>query len=131
MTDEKRQGAGCRKIFRQICFLPHFCVSVILLRCGFQQDNFLDFPFSMFLLFLEAVVKAALFVAEEVRAIQAVINLHRLSQTPSTYLTKPQEKYTPAHRNKSERQTSYLPSSVFVFFGGFYTSASLHIPSLI
>ena len=85
----------------------------------------------MFLLFWEAVVKAALFVAEEVRAIQAVINPHRLSQTPSTYLTKPQEKYTPAHRNKSERQTSYLPSSVFVFFGGFYTSASLHIPSLI
>ena len=74
MTDEKRQGAACRKGFRQICFLPHFCVSVILPKCGFQQDNFSDFSFSMFFLLLEAVVKAALFVVGEVGAIQVVIN---------------------------------------------------------
>ena len=74
MTDEKGQGAVCRKGFRQICFLPHFCVSVILPRYGFQQDNFSDFSFSMFFLLLEAVVKAALFVVGEVGAIQVVIN---------------------------------------------------------
>ena len=74
MTNEKRQGAICRKGFRQICFLPHFCVSVILPKCGFQQDNFSDFSFSMFFLLLEAVVKAALFVVGEVGAIQMVIN---------------------------------------------------------
>jgi len=74
MTDEKRQGAVCRKGFRQICFLPLFCVSVILARYGFQQDNFSDFSFSMFFLLLEAVVKAALFVVEEVGAIQVVTN---------------------------------------------------------
>ena len=38
-------------------------------------------------------------------------SLTRISPTPPTYLTKPQEKYTPA-----ERQTSYLSSSVFVFY---------------
>ena len=42
-------------------------------------------------------------------------SLTRLSPTPPTYLTKPQEKYTPA-----ERQTSYLSFPVFVFLGGFY-----------
>ena len=74
MTDEKRQGAVCQKGFRQICFLPLFCISVILPRYGFQQDNFsVLFSFNIFL-FLEAVVKAALFVVEEVRAIQVVIN---------------------------------------------------------
>lgn len=52
-------------------------------------------------------------------------SLTRLSPTPPTCLTKPQEKYTPACRSKSERQTSYLPFSVFVFLGGFYTPALL------
>ena len=74
MTDEKRQGAVCRKGFRQICFLPHFCVSAVLPRYGFQQDNFSDFSFSMFFLLLGVVVKAALFVVGEVGAIQMVIN---------------------------------------------------------
>ncbi|MBF1587583.1 MAG: hypothetical protein HXO24_07610 [Prevotella sp.] len=50
-------------------------MSVILLRCGFLQDNFsVHFSFDIFL-FLEAVVKAALFVVGEVGAIQVVINL--------------------------------------------------------
>lgn len=41
---------------------------------GFQQDNFSKLsPFGIFL-FLEAVVKAALFVVGEVGAIQVVIN---------------------------------------------------------
>ena len=75
MADEKKQGAVCRKGFQQICFLPLFCVLVILPRYGFQQDNFSElFPFGIFL-FLEAVVKAALFVVGEVGAIQVVINL--------------------------------------------------------
>ena len=53
----------------------HFSVyRPYFLRYGFQQDNFSDFSFSMFFLFLEAVVKAALFVVGEVGAIQVVIN---------------------------------------------------------
>ena len=50
----------------------HFSVyRPYFLRYGFQQDNFSDFSFSMFFLL---VVKAALFVVEEVGAIQVVIN---------------------------------------------------------
>ena len=52
----------------------HFSVyRPYFLRYGFQQDNFSElFPFGIF--FLEAVVKAALFVVGEVGAIQVVIN---------------------------------------------------------
>ena len=70
----KEAGISLSKELRQICFLPHFCVSAVLPRYRFQQDNFSDFSFSMFFLFLEAVVKAALFVVGEVGAIQVVIN---------------------------------------------------------
>ena len=42
--------------------------------------------------------------------------LTRLSPTPPTCLTKPQEKYTPACQSELERQTSHLSSSVFVFY---------------
>ncbi len=48
-----------------------------------------------------------------------------LTCLPPTCLTKPQEKYTPACRSKSKRQTSHLSFSVFVFFGSFYTPALL------
>ena len=74
MTDEKRQGAACRKGFRQICFLPLFCVPTILSKVWISARQFsVLFSFGIFL-FLEAVVKAALFVVGEVGAIQVVIN---------------------------------------------------------
>ena len=45
MTDEKRQGAACRKGFRQICFLPLFCVSVILSKVWISARQFFRFFF--------------------------------------------------------------------------------------
>ena len=44
-------------------------------------------------------------------------SLTRLPPTPSTCLPKPKEKYTPACQSKSERQTSYLSFSAFIFLG--------------
>ena len=71
----RRKEAGSRlsKELRQFCFLPFFYMSVILLRYGFQQDNF-SALFSFGIFFSEAVAKAALFVVEEVGAIQMMIN---------------------------------------------------------
>ena len=74
MTDEKRQGAVCRKGFRQICFLPLFCVSAILSKVWISARQFFKAVLFWYFLFLEAVVKAALFVVGEVGAIQVVIN---------------------------------------------------------
>ena len=74
MTDEKRQGAVCRKSFGKSASCHFSVYRPYFLRYGFQQDNFSDFSFSMFFLLLEAVVKAALFVVGEVGAIQVVIN---------------------------------------------------------
>ena len=70
----KEVGRSLSKEFREICFLPHFCVSVILPRYGFSARQFFSaFSFGIFL-FMEAVVNAALFVVGEVGAIQVVIN---------------------------------------------------------
>ena len=66
MTDEKRQGAACRKGFRQICFLPLFCVSAILSKVWISTRQFFSTFLFWYFLFLEAVVKAALFVVGEV-----------------------------------------------------------------
>ena len=74
MTDEKRQGAVCRKSFSKSASCHISVYRPYFLRYGFLQDNFSKlFPFGIFL-FLEAVVKAALFVVGEVGAIQVVIN---------------------------------------------------------
>ena len=126
MTDEKRQGEVCRKSFGKSAschisvYWPYF------LRYGFQQDNFsVHFSFDIFL-FLEAVVKAALFVVGEVGAIQVVINpspvyLHHLrlvcqSRRKSTRL--------PVRASpKGRLRTFPLPSLSSI--GGFYMSASL------
>ena len=49
MTDEKRQGAACRKGFRQICFLPLFCVSAILSKVWISARQFsVLFSFGIF-----------------------------------------------------------------------------------
>ena len=95
-------------------------------RYGFQQDNFsVLFSFDIFL-FLEAVVKAALFVVGEVGAIQVVINpspvylrhlrLIRQSRRKSTRLPV-------ATSPKGRLRTFPLPSLSSI--GGFYTPASL------
>ncbi|OFP29413.1 hypothetical protein HMPREF2992_12485 [Prevotella sp. HMSC069G02] len=74
MADEKRQGAVCRKSFGKSAFCHISVYRPYFLRYGFQQDNFSKlFPFGIFL-FLEVVVKAALFVVGEVGAIQVVTN---------------------------------------------------------
>ena len=123
----KEPGSSLPKEFRQICFLPHFCMSVILLRCRFQQDNFSElFPFGIFS-FLGSGCKSRIVCRRRSRSYSGGDkSLTRLSLTPLTFLTKPQEKYTPAHRSKPERQTPYLSFSAFVFLGGFYMPASLH-----
>ena len=126
MTDEKRQGAACRKGFRQICFLPLFCVSVILPRYGFQQDNFSDFSFSMFFLLLQAVVKAELFVVGEVGAIQVVINPSPVYVRHLRLIGQSRRKSTRlpvAASPKGRLRTFPLPSLSSI--GGFYTPASL------
>ena len=126
MTNEKRQGAVCRKGFRQICFLPHFCVSAILSKVWISARQFsVLFSFGIFL-FLEAVVKAALFVVEEVGAIQVVINpspvyLHHLrlacqSRRKSTRL--------PVRASPKGRLRTF-PFPSLSSIGGFYTPALL------
>ena len=115
MTDEKRQGAACRKGFRQICFLPLFCVSAILSKVRISARQFFRaVPFRYF--FLGSGYKSRIVCRWRSRSYSGGDkSLTRLSPTPPTCLTKPQEKYTPA-----ERQTSYLSFPVFVFLGGFY-----------
>ena len=126
MTNEKRQGAVCRKGFRQICFLPHFCVSAILSKVWISARQFsVLFSFGIFL-FLEAVVKAALFVVEEVGAIQVVINpspvylrhLRLVCQSRRKSIRLPI-----AASPKGRLRTFPLPSLSSI--GGFYMPASL------
>ena len=122
----KEAGSSLSKEFRQIYFLPHFCVSVILPRYGFQQDNFSDFSFSMFFLLLEVVVKAALFVVWEVGAIQVVINpsLVYLRHLRLAWQSRKKSTRLPVRASSKGRLRTFpLPS--FSSIGGFYMSASL------
>ena len=117
MTDEKRQGAACRKGFRQICFLPLFCVSAILSKVWISARQFFRFFFFDVFPFLGSGCKSRIVCRWRSRSYSGGDkSLTCLSPTPPTYRTKPKEKYTPACRNKPERQTSYLSSSVFVFY---------------
>ena len=117
MTDEKRQGAVCRKGFRQICFLPLFCVSAIPSKVWISARQFFGFFFFDVFPSLGGGSKSRIVCRRRSRSYSGGDkSLTRLSPTPSTYRTKPKEKYTPAHRSKPERQTSYLSSSVFVFY---------------
>ena len=117
MTDEKRQGAVCRKGFRQICFLPHFCVSAILSKVWISARQFFRaVPFRYFP-FLGSGRKSRIVYRWRSRSYSGDDkSLTRLPPPPPTCLTKPKEKYTPACQSKSERQTSYLSFSVFVFY---------------
>ena len=95
------------------------------LRYGFQQDNFQYFSLLVFS-FLGSGRKSRIVCCRRSRSYSGGDkSLTRLPPTPSTCLPKPKKKYPPACRNKPERQTSYLSSSVFVSIGGFYMPASL------
>ena len=74
MTDEKRQGAACRKGFRQICFLPLFCVPTILSKVWISARQFFRFFFFDIFSFLGSGSKSRIIVVGEVGAIQVVIN---------------------------------------------------------
>ena len=69
----KEAGISLSKELRQICFLPHFCVSAILSKVWISARQFFSAFLFWYFLFLEVVVKAALFVVGEVGAIQVVI----------------------------------------------------------
>ena len=112
MTDEKRKGAVCRKSFGKFASCHISVYRPYFLRYGFQQDNFSKlFPFGIFL-FLEAVVKAGLFVVEEVGDIQVVMNLTPISDT-SDLSDKDVGKVHACLSQQVRRQTSYL--SLFRF----------------
>ena len=86
------------------------------LRYGFQQDNFQYFSLLVFS-FLGSGCKSRIVCRRRSRSYSGGDkSLTRLPPTPPTRLTKPKEKYTPACQSKSERQTSYLSFSVFVFY---------------
>ena len=126
MTDEKRQGAACRKGFRQICFLPLFCVSVILSKVWISARQFFGFFFFDVFLFLEAVVKAALFVIGEVGAIQVVINPSPVYLRHLRLIGQSRRKSTRlpvATSPKGWLRTFPLPSLSSI--GGFYPPTSL------
>ena len=117
MTDEKRQGTVCRKGFRQICFLPLFCVTVILSKVWISARQFFRFFFFDVFPFLGSGCKSRIVCRLRSRSYSdGDKSLTRLPPTPPTYRTKPQEKYTPACQSEFERQTSHLSSSVFVFY---------------
>ena len=113
------------KEFRQICFLPHFCVSAILSKVWISARQFFRF-FSMFFLLLEAVVKAALFVVGEVGAIQVVINPSPVYLRHLRLVWQSRRKSTRlpiAASPKGRLRTFPLPSLSSI--GGFYMPASL------
>ena len=126
MTDEKRQGAACRKGFRQICFLPLFCVSAILSKVWISTRQFFSTFLFWYFLFLEAVVKAALFVVGEVWAIQVVINpsLVYLRHLRLVWQSRRKSTRLPiAASPKGRLRTFPLPSLSSI--GDFYMPASL------
>ena len=126
MADEKRQGAVCRKSFGKSAFCHISVYRPYFLRYGFQQDNFSElFPFGIFL-FLEVVVKAALFVVGEVGAIQMVINPSPVYLRHLRLVWQSRRKSTrlPVRASpKGRLRTFPLPSLSSI--GGFYMPASL------
>ena len=120
MTDEKRQGAACRKGFRQICFLPLFCVSAILSKVWISARQFFSAFLFQYFSFLGSGCKSRIVCRRRSQSYSGGDkSLTRLPPTPPTCLPKPKKKYTPACQSKPERQTSYLSSSVFVFYRWF------------
>ena len=90
MTDEKRQGAACRKGFRQICFLPHFCVSAILSKVWISARQFFRFFFFDVFPSLGGGSKSRIVCRRRSRSYSGGDkSLTRLPPTPPTCLTKP------------------------------------------
>ena len=90
MTDEKRQGTACRKGFRQICFLPHFCVSAILSKVWISARQFFRFFFFDVFPSLGGGSKSRIVCRRRSRSYSGGDkSLTRLSPTPPTCLTKP------------------------------------------
>jgi len=117
MTDEKRQGAVCRKGIRQICFLPLFCVSAILSKVWISARQFFSAFLFQYFSFLGSGCKSRIVCRRRSQSYSGGDkSLTRLPPTPPTCLPKPKKKYTPACQSKPERQTSYPSFSVFVFY---------------
>ena len=122
----KEAGSSLSKEFWQICFLPHFCVSAILSKVWISTRQFSVLFLFWYFLFLEAVVKAALFVVGEVGAIQVVINPSPVYLRHIRLVCQSRKKSTRlpvAASPKGRLRTFPLPSLSSI--GGFYTPASL------
>ena len=93
MTDEKRQGAVCRKSFGKSASCHFSVYRPYFLRYGFQQDNFSElFPFGIFS-FLGSGCKSRIICRRRSRSYSGGDkSLTRLPPTPSTCLPKPKEK---------------------------------------
>ena len=90
MTDEKRQGAACRKGFRQICVLPLFCVSAILSKVWISARQFFRFFFFDVFPFLGSGRKSRIVCRRRSLSYSGGDkSLTRLPPTPPTCLTKP------------------------------------------
>ena len=127
MTDKRGRELSVEREFGKSASCHFSVYRPYFLRYGFQQDNFSDFSFSMFFLFLEAVVKAALFVVGEVGAIQVVIN-------PSPVYLRHLRRLVCQSRRKSARlpvaaspkgRLRTFPFPSLSSIGSFYTPTSL------
>ena len=126
MTDEKRQGAVCRKGFRQICFLPHFYVSAILSKVWISVRQFFRAFLFRYFSFLGSGCKSRIVCRRRSRSYSGGDkSLTRLPPTPSTCLPKPKEKCTPAIAASPKGRLRTFPLPSLSSIGGFYMPASL------
>jgi len=86
----KEAGSSLSKELRQICFLPHFCVSAILSKVWISARQFFRaVPFRYFS-FLGSSCKSRIVCRRRSRSYSGGDKfLTRLSPTPPTCLTKP------------------------------------------
>ena len=126
MTDKRGREQSVERDFGKSASCHFSVYRSYFPRYGFQQDNFsVLFSFDIFL-FLEAVVKAALFVVGEVGAIQVVINPSPVYLRHLRLVCQSRRKSTrlPVRASpKGRLRTFPLPSLSSI--GGFYMSASL------
>ena len=126
MTDEKRQGAACRKGFRQICFLPLFCVSAILSKVWISARQFFRFFFFDIFSFLGSGSKSRIIVVGKVGAIQVIINSSPdyLRHLQLIWQSRRKSTRLPVAASPKGRLSTFpLPSLSSI--GGFYMPASL------
>ena len=126
MTDKRGREQSVERDFGKSASCHFSVYRSYFPRYGFQQDNFsVLFSFDIFL-FLEAVVKAALFVVGEVGAIQVVINPSPVYLRHLRLVCQSRRKSTrlPVRASpKGRLRTFPLPSLSSI--GGFYMPASL------